>query len=52
MSNGGAGISINGVQYEADKDGNVDIPEEFVELAASHGYVPAVEKKPAKGGAQ
>lgn len=33
-------INIAAVEYTADADGFVDIPDEFAELAKAHGFAP------------
>lgn len=36
---GCTGCSFNGEEFEVDKDGNVDVPEEAVAELSSHGFV-------------
>lgn len=44
------GCSFDGKNYETDKEGNVDVPDEAVADLLAHGFkpVPAVEAKKAK----
>lgn len=43
---GSTGCSHDGKEYEVDKDGLVDVPDEAVADLLPHGYVPApVPKK-------
>ncbi len=49
VTEGSAGVSFNGVEYTADDNGIVDVPEAAVEELKNHGLTMAPAEKKIKG---